>query len=186
MSSDRGDIVLRRREGVSISVGLATGLKSPAPDSELRKPFAYSRSSSASCASGRYSKYAAADSGVGGAGLGRAEDGVEVEVRGVVVGVVVRDSRRAFAREERVGEAKLARATRGSGDVVARGVTGRGTLERMLEVEERKLEKEAVERWEARDVLERGVSEMLAREVVDRGVSNSEMPEMLEREERRV
>jgi hypothetical protein len=88
-------------------------------------------------------------------------DGETRDEPGVLVGVFadgILDAERVldFAREARVGDAKLDRATRGSGDVVARGVTGRGMLDRKLmdEVLERKLALEVADRKLARDVVD--------------------------------
>lgn len=100
-----------------------------------------------------------------------------VEDRGVLVGVFVEDPAFFFAREARVGEAKLARDTRGSGDVVARGVTGlvgREILDRKLVVEvlDRKLALEVVDRKLALEVVDCMLSRL---EVLDRGVMACEM-----------
>ena len=107
----------------------------------------------------------------------RTRDELGVDDRGVLVGVLVLDPALFFAREARVGEAKLALETRGSGDVVARGVTGRvgrEMLDRKLVVDvlDRKLAREVVDRKLARDVVDCMLSRL---EVLDRGVLACEM-----------
>ena len=91
------------------------------------------------------------------------------DVLGVLVGVLEVSPLLFRARDATVGEEKCARSTRGSGDVVARGVTGRDMLDRKLtlEVLERKLAREVVEWKLACEVVDCMLSRL---DMLDRGL----------------
>ena len=158
------------RLGVALcSWSRASSSPAAALDGELINPCAYSLSSSAESSASEDVAFPAS-----AAMAGEIRDEVGVDLVGVFAGVLFLEERVLdFAREARVGEAKLARATRGSGDVVARGVTGRGMLERKLmdEVLDRKLALEVADRKLARDVVDCMLSRL---DMLDRGVIGCE------------